>query len=69
MKLLANKKDELNKREKHNIKDLLEKNKIDEARIRVEYVIKDDDYIHAINILGLFCEKVQARLDLIETSP
>jgi vacuolar protein sorting-associated protein IST1 len=69
MKLLSAKTSELTKRERAHIKDLMEKGKMEEARIRVEHVIKDDDLVQAYGILSLFCEKLLARLDIIEISP
>lgn len=69
MKLLSAKVSELTKRERNHIRELLEKGKIEEARIRVEHVIKDDDLVQAYGILSLFSEKLLARLDIIEISP
>lgn len=68
IRLQKSKKVEQNKLEKQNIIKLVQEGKDEQARIRVEYVIKTDNVVEASDILILFCEKLQSRLDLIEIS-
>jgi len=68
MKLHKNKRIENIGKEKQNIRNLMLEGKDESARIRVEYVIRDENLVQVYEILEIFCEKLQSRLDLIEIS-
>ncbi|KAH9824006.1 regulator of Vps4 activity in the MVB pathway-domain-containing protein [Melampsora americana] len=53
---------------RREIATLIEKGKIETARIRVETIISDDVHIELLEILELYCEILSARVNLIECS-
>lgn len=66
--LLKNKKKNSIKLQQRQIADLLKQGKDESARIKVENVIRDDFVIEALDILELFCDLIQARIQLIAES-
>jgi hypothetical protein len=68
IELLKNKKRNGIKVQQRQIADLLRQGKDESARIKVENVIRDDFIIEAYEILELFCDLVQSRIQLIAES-
>lgn len=53
---------------RREIATLIEKGKLETARIRVETIISDDVHIELLEIMELYCEILSARINLIEVS-
>lgn len=66
--LLKNKKRNAIKLQQRQIADLLRQGKDESARIKVENVIREDFMIEALDILELFCDLIQTRIQLIAES-
>ncbi|CAG8644142.1 15702_t:CDS:2, partial [Acaulospora colombiana] len=66
LKLTQQKKNSMNKRARKEIAALLENNKEESARIRVEGIIREDYYIEAMEMLELYCELLMARFGVLE---
>jgi vacuolar protein sorting-associated protein IST1 len=66
LKLLGKKKTELSLKSRKEISDYLVNNKPDRARIRVEHIIHEDNYIEAMEIIEMFCDLLLSRFGLIE---
>ncbi|KAL0480190.1 vacuolar protein-sorting protein IST1 [Acrasis kona] len=62
---LKNKKTNLIKLSRRQVAELLVQEKDESARIKVENIIRDDYQIEALEILELFCDLLQTRLQLI----
>jgi len=56
------------KNQKLEIINLVRNGKDELARIRVEHIIRDTEMIEAMELLHLFCERLQTRLDVLEIS-
>ncbi|CAJ0748761.1 3077_t:CDS:2, partial [Entrophospora sp. SA101] len=79
IKLAQQKKNVSSKLQRKEIATLLENNKEESARIRVEGIIHDDYYVEAMEVLELYCELLIApvntllyassRLDIKELLP
>ncbi|KAJ3150222.1 hypothetical protein HDU89_003311 [Geranomyces variabilis] len=67
LKLLQQKKTQLNAVARKEIATLLEKGKEDSARVRVEHIIREDFNIEAMEILELYSELLLARYGLLES--
>ncbi|KNC99974.1 uncharacterized protein SPPG_05349 [Spizellomyces punctatus DAOM BR117] len=67
LKLLQQKKTQLNQVARKEIAQLLEKGKEDSARVRVEHIIREDFNIEAMEILELYSELLLARFGLLES--
>ncbi|KAI8816185.1 regulator of Vps4 activity in the MVB pathway-domain-containing protein [Fimicolochytrium jonesii] len=67
LKLLQQKKTQLNAVARKEIASLLEKGKEDSARVRVEHIIREDFNIEAMEILELYSELLLARYGLLES--
>lgn len=67
LKLLQQKKTQLNAAARREIAGLLEKGKEDSARVRVEHIIREDFNIEAMEILELYSELLLARFGLLES--
>ncbi|RCH79630.1 Vacuolar protein sorting-associated protein ist1 [Rhizopus stolonifer] len=67
LKMLQAKKTSLNQQQRKDIATLIEKGKIESARVRVEHVIRDDLMIEAMESLELYCDLLLARFGLLET--
>lgn len=68
MDLLRNKKQNLVKVQKRQIADLLQQQKDESARIKVENIIREDYQVESYDILQLFCDLLQTRIQLIAES-
>ncbi|RNA37009.1 IST1 -like protein [Brachionus plicatilis] len=66
LKLLEKKKTELSLKSRREIADYIQANKADRARIRVEHIIREDNYVEAMEMLEMFCDLLLARFGLIE---
>ncbi|EPZ35385.1 DUF292, eukaryotic domain-containing protein [Rozella allomycis CSF55] len=66
IKLFQSKKQSLNQNQRREIADLLENNKIESAKIRVENIIREDYMLEVLEILQLYCETLIARFGLLE---
>ncbi|KAJ3154941.1 hypothetical protein HDU86_004460 [Geranomyces michiganensis] len=67
LKLLQQKKTQMNAVARKEIATLLEKGKEDSARVRVEHIIREDFNIEAMEILELYSELLLARYGLLES--
>jgi len=67
-RMIAAKKEAVNKAERRNIASLLEKGKEETARVRVETIVNEEIFTELLEILELFCELCIARFGLIEQS-
>ncbi|KAI9282780.1 regulator of Vps4 activity in the MVB pathway-domain-containing protein [Sporodiniella umbellata] len=66
LKMLQAKKTSLNQQQRREIATLIEKGKIESARVRVEHVIRDDLVIEAMESLELYSDLLLARFGLLE---
>lgn len=66
LKMLQAKKTSLNQQQRREIGTLLEKGKVESARVRVEHVIRDDLVIEAMESLELYSDLLLARFGLLE---
>ena len=57
---------ELSHKSRKEIADYIAMNKPDRARIRVEHIIREDNYVEAMELLEMFCDLLLARFGLIE---
>ena len=57
---------ELSLKSRKEIADYLAINKADRARIRVEHIIREDNYVEAMEMLEMFCDLLIGRFGLIE---
>jgi vacuolar protein sorting-associated protein IST1 len=68
LKLRKNKREEAITRQKAEISKFVKEGKDELARIRVEQIIKDTDVNEACDLLAIFIEKLQMRIELIDIS-
>ncbi|WWC73411.1 uncharacterized protein I206_107378 [Kwoniella pini CBS 10737] len=68
LRTLQEKKLALAKSSRREIADLLNKNRIETARLRVETLVQDDIYIELLEIIELYSETLQARFNLLDAS-
>ncbi|EIW72311.1 hypothetical protein TREMEDRAFT_26847 [Tremella mesenterica DSM 1558] len=68
LRSLQEKKLALAKKSRREIADLLLKNRVETARLRVEGLIQDDIYVELLELLELYCELLQARFNLLDSS-
>lgn len=66
LKMLQAKKASLNQHLRREIATLLDKGKVESARIRVEHIIREDLLMEAMEMLELYCDLLLARFGLIE---
>ncbi|ORX60434.1 DUF292-domain-containing protein [Hesseltinella vesiculosa] len=66
LKMLQEKKTSLGQHQRRELAMLLEKGKVESARIRVEHIIRDDLIIEAMEIMELYCDILLARFGLLE---
>jgi vacuolar protein sorting-associated protein IST1 len=64
--MLQGKKASLNQQSRREIATLLEKGKVQSARIRVEHIIRDDLLQEALESLELYCDLILARFGLLD---
>ncbi|WWC95280.1 hypothetical protein V866_002139 [Kwoniella sp. B9012] len=68
LRTLQEKKLALAKASRREIADLLNKNRVETARLRVEGLVQDDIYVELLEVLELYAETLQARFNLLDTS-
>ena len=68
LRTVVAKKESLNKKERRSIATLLEKGKVETARIRVETIVNEEISIELLEVLELYLELCTARFGLIEQS-
>lgn len=66
-RILATKKSQLAKSTRREIANLLDKGKVESARIKVEGIMQEDLMCELLELLELFCEVLLARFGLLET--
>ncbi|KAI9364989.1 regulator of Vps4 activity in the MVB pathway-domain-containing protein [Zopfochytrium polystomum] len=66
LKLLQQKKTATNQAVRREIAQLLEKGKVESAKVRTENIIREDFTVEALEILELYCEILVARFGLLE---
>ncbi|EDP42733.1 hypothetical protein MGL_2933 [Malassezia globosa CBS 7966] len=65
-RMLQEKKAALAKRARLDIAELVERGKLESARIKVESLIMDDVHLELLEVLELYCETLHARFALLE---
>lgn len=68
LKLLEKKKTELNQKAKKEVADYLAAGKVERAKIRVEYCIREDYLVEGMEMTELYCDMILARFGIIEQS-
>lgn len=66
LKLLEKKKSELTEKSRREIADYISAGKIERAKIRVEYIIREDYLVEALEIVEMYCDLLVARFGLIQ---
>lgn len=61
------KKESLAKAARRDIATLIERNKLETARIKTESIIHDDIHVELLEVLELYCELLSARFGLLDT--
>ncbi|GAA6003193.1 Ist1p [Rhodotorula paludigena] len=67
VRLLAQKRTQLAKSTRREVAALVEKGKIESAKIKVEGLLSEDLYVELLEVLELYCELLLARFGLLET--
>ncbi|XP_050502221.1 IST1 homolog isoform X1 [Diabrotica virgifera virgifera] len=65
LKLLQKKKSELTEKSRKEIADYIVAGKIERAKIRVEYIIREDYLVEALEVVEMYCDLLLARFGLI----
>ncbi|KAK9869825.1 hypothetical protein WA026_003554 [Henosepilachna vigintioctopunctata] len=65
LKLLEKKKTELAEKSRREIAAFIKDGKIERAKIRVEYIIREDYMVEAMEIVEMYCDLLLARFGLI----
>nr|CAH7744484.1 unnamed protein product [Callosobruchus chinensis] len=65
LKLLQKKKTELTEKSRREIAEYLTAGKVERAKIRVEYIIREDYLVEALEIVEMYCDLLLARFGLI----
>ncbi|KAG8810138.1 hypothetical protein FRC17_003076 [Serendipita sp. 399] len=68
LRTVQEKRESLAKSARRDIATLVERNKLETARIKVEGIIHDDIHVELLEILELYCELLTARFGLLDTS-
>ncbi|KAK4058356.1 Vacuolar protein sorting-associated protein ist1 [Microbotryomycetes sp. JL221] len=68
LRLLSTKKTQVNKGTRREIAALLERGRIETARIKVEAVMGEDMMVELLEVLELYCELLLARFGLLEVN-
>ncbi|WVQ96400.1 hypothetical protein IAU59_003505 [Kwoniella sp. CBS 9459] len=68
LRTLQEKKLALAKASRRDIADLLNKGRVETAKLRTEGMIQDDIYVELLEVLELYAEMLQARFNLLEAS-
>ncbi|CAL1678290.1 unnamed protein product [Lasius platythorax] len=66
LKLLEKKKTELAQKARREIADYIAAGKTERAKIRVEYIIREDYMVEAMELLEMYCDLLLARFGLIQ---
>jgi len=66
LRTLQEKKEAQAKAARRDIATLLERGKVETARIKVESIINEDIYLELLELLELYCELLLARFGLVE---
>ncbi|XP_066150670.1 IST1 homolog isoform X1 [Euwallacea fornicatus] len=66
LKLLEKKKTELTEKSRREIGEYISAGKIERAKIRVEFIIREDYYVEALEIVEMYCDLLLARFGLIQ---
>ncbi|TNY21410.1 regulator of Vps4 activity in the MVB pathway-domain-containing protein [Rhodotorula diobovata] len=67
VRLLAQKRTQLAKSTRREVAALLERGKVESAKIKVEGLLSEDLYVELLEVLELYCELLLARFGLLET--
>uniref|UniRef100_A0A1B6DK45 IST1 homolog n=1 Tax=Clastoptera arizonana TaxID=38151 RepID=A0A1B6DK45_9HEMI len=67
LKLAEKKKSELNQKARKEIADFISAGKYERAKIRVEYIIREDYLIEAYELIEMYCELLLSRFGLIQS--
>ncbi|GAA5898315.1 hypothetical protein JCM8208_006942 [Rhodotorula glutinis] len=67
VRLLAQKRTQLAKSTRREVAALVEKGKLESAKIKVEGLLSEDLYVELLEVLELYCELLLARFGLLET--
>jgi len=67
LRTIQEKKESLAKAARRDIATLIERGKLETARIKVESIIHDDIHVELLEILELYCELLTARFGLLDT--
>lgn len=65
LKLLEKKKTELAQKARKEIADFIGLGKIERAKIRVEYIIREDYMVEALELIEMYCDILLSRFGLI----
>jgi len=68
LRTLQQKKEAQAKAARRDIATLLERSKIETARVKVETIINEDIYVELLELLELYCETLLARFGLLDQS-
>ncbi|CAH1130512.1 unnamed protein product [Ceutorhynchus assimilis] len=66
LKLLEKKKSELTEKSRREIADYISAGKYERAKIRVEFIIREDYLVEALEIVEMYCDLLLARFGLIQ---
>lgn len=66
LRMLQEKKEALAKASRRDIATLVERGRIETARVKVEAIIGDDIHVELLELLELYCELLLARFGLLE---
>jgi len=66
LRILQDKKEALAKKSRRDIATLLEKSKIETAKLRVESMINEDIHVELLELLELYCELLIARFGILD---
>ncbi|XP_019755387.2 IST1 homolog isoform X1 [Dendroctonus ponderosae] len=66
LKLLEKKKSELTEKSRREIAEYISAGKIERAKIRVEFIIREDYLVEALEIVEMYCDLLLARFGLIQ---
>lgn len=64
--MLEKKKTELAQKARKEIADYLAADKVERARIRVEYIIREDYIVEAFEVVEMYCDLLLARFGLLQ---
>ncbi|KAG8854850.1 hypothetical protein FRB91_003012 [Serendipita sp. 411] len=68
LRTVQEKKESLAKTARRDIATLIERNKLETARVKVEGIIHDDIHVELLEIIELYCELLTARFGLLDNS-